>query len=203
MFEAEQLARSTDPAVRGRSCPASEATMFEDLQVLSRAYAKEKPQIRYQKKPVYTMVATSSRGLFMGDVVEKKNPGRKHLQIRKGQWVVKVAIPYRMQAALPAEGCPSAQAVLSGLAAGSAIYICIVAGPGGLSLPSALFPQVGQDGDGAVVLPGTESEGIKKRSSSGGCCWMTFFMQKRKEIWSWETNVGLKVVSLPSSAPTA
>ena len=101
MFEAEQL---TEPILLcGVELPASEATMFEDLQVLSRAYAKEKPQIRYQKKPVYTMVATSSRRLFMGDVVEKKNPGRKHLQIRKGQWVVKVAIPYRMQAALPAK----------------------------------------------------------------------------------------------------
>ncbi len=101
MFEAEQMAEPI--LLCGVELPASEATMFEDLQVLSRAYAKEKPQIRYQKKPVYTMVATSSRGLFMGDVVEKKNPGRKHLQIRKGQWVVKVAIPYRMQAALPAK----------------------------------------------------------------------------------------------------
>ena len=101
MFEAEQLAEPI--LLCGVELPASEATMFEDLQVLSRAYAKEKPQIRYQKKPVYTMVATSSRRLFMGDVVEKKNPGRKHLQIRKGQWVVKVAIPYRMQAALPAK----------------------------------------------------------------------------------------------------
>ena len=183
MFEAEQL---TEPILLcGVELPASEATMFEDLQVLSRAYAKEKPQIRYQKKPVYTMVATSSRGLFMGDVVEKKNPGRKHLQIRKGQWVVKVAIPYRMQAALPAKVARLRKQFYQDW------------------LPDQPYPQVGQDGDGAVVLPGTESEGIKKRSSSGGCCWMTFFMQKRKEIWSWETNVGLKVVSLPSSAPTA
>ena len=58
MFEAEQL---TEPILLcGVELPASEATMFEDLQVLSRAYVKEKPQIRYQKKPVYTMVATSS-----------------------------------------------------------------------------------------------------------------------------------------------
>ena len=69
---------------------------------------KIKPQIRYQKKPVYTMVATSSRRAVHGGCRRTEaNPWLESIcRSGKDSWVVKVAIPYRMQAALPAdEGC--------------------------------------------------------------------------------------------------
>lgn len=99
MFEPQQLDEII--YLSGVMMDTDPKNLFEDLKTLSRKYAKIKPQIKHLKKPVYTVVATSTEKIFMGDMTEKANKQMTLVKIEKGQWVVKVPVKYHLQAFLP------------------------------------------------------------------------------------------------------
>ena len=101
MFDPQQLDETI--YLSGVMMETNSDTLFEDLKTISKKYAKIKPQIKHLKKPVYTVVATSSKKLFMGDMTEKANKQMASLKIEKGQWIVKVPVKYHTQALLPAK----------------------------------------------------------------------------------------------------
>lgn len=77
--------------------------LYQDLPVLSREFAQIRPKIKHQIRPLTTCVATREDAVFMGDFVEKENAGLESFRLKKGQLVVKVPVPVRMQALLPAK----------------------------------------------------------------------------------------------------
>lgn len=101
MFDPRQLDETI--YLSGITINTASENLFEDLKILSKKYAKIKPQIQYLKKPVYTVVATSKEKIFMGDMTEKANKQMAFVRIEKGQWIVKVPIKYHSQALLPAK----------------------------------------------------------------------------------------------------
>lgn len=98
MFETERLQEAL--IISGVKMPYEARTLFDDLQELGRRYAKIKPKIRHQRKPVYTMVMTGEEQLFMGDVTTEADRSLETLRLEKGKLVVKVPVPYHMQASL-------------------------------------------------------------------------------------------------------
>lgn len=101
MFDPQQLGETI--YLSGVMMDTTSDTLFEDLKTISKKYAKIKPHIKYLKKPVYTMVATSKKKLFMGDVTEKANKQLALVKLEKDQWIVKFPVKYHSQALLPAK----------------------------------------------------------------------------------------------------
>ena len=64
MFETERLQEAL--IISGVKMPYEARTLFDDLQELGRRYAKIKPKIRHQRKPVYTMVMTEKNSSSWG-----------------------------------------------------------------------------------------------------------------------------------------
>lgn len=101
MFSVEKLDHSM--IVSGVMMPTKEETVFEDLPKLSKEYAKIKTKIDFLKTPVYTIVATSDKTLFMGDVTSKKNAKLASITFPKDMYIVKVPVPFYWQITLPAK----------------------------------------------------------------------------------------------------
>lgn len=101
MFEVERLTQAVRAS--GVTMSTSEETLFADLQALGRRYAKIKPSIQHLHTPVHTLVASSDQKIFMGDVTTGENRALDQFHLESGQLVVKVPVPYRLQAALPAK----------------------------------------------------------------------------------------------------
>ena len=101
MFEVERLTQAVRAS--GVTMSTSEETLFADLQALGRRYAKIKPSIQHLQTPVHTLVASSDQKIFMGDVTTGENRALDQFHLESGQLVVKVPVPYRLQAALPAK----------------------------------------------------------------------------------------------------
>lgn len=97
------VALNEDILVSGVELKTSESTLFEDLPALSKKYAKIRPHIQFQIKPLTTCVASGPNKVFMGDFVLKKNKEFKNLYISKGIEAVKVNIPVHSQLTLPAK----------------------------------------------------------------------------------------------------
>ena len=84
-------ALTEDILASGIEWKTSEAQLFEDLPALSKKYAKIRPHIQSQIKPLTTCVASGPNKIFMGDFVLKQNKDYTNITIPKGIHVVKVA----------------------------------------------------------------------------------------------------------------
>ena len=96
-------ALTEDILASGIEWKTSEAQLFEDLPALSKKYAKIRPHIQSQIKPLTTCVASGPNKIFMGDFVLKQNKDYTNITIPKGINVIKVNIPVHSQLTLPAK----------------------------------------------------------------------------------------------------
>lgn len=99
----EPVTLEKDCWISGIEKKTSPDTLYEDLPVLSKEFAKIKPSIKNPIRPLTTCVATGKAKIFMGDFVERKDPNFASISIKKGQLLVKVKVSFRFQAFLPAK----------------------------------------------------------------------------------------------------
>lgn len=99
----EPVTLEKDYWISGVEKKTSPDTLYEDLPVLSKEFAKIKPSIKNPIRPLTTCVATAKTKIFMGDFVERKDTQFAVLSLKKGQCLVKVNVPFRFQAFLPAK----------------------------------------------------------------------------------------------------
>lgn len=70
----EPVTLEKDCWISGIEKKTSPDTLYEDLPVLSKEFAKIKPSIKNPIRPLTTCVATGKAKIFMGDFVERKDP---------------------------------------------------------------------------------------------------------------------------------
>ncbi len=87
--------------VCGLTKPTSASSSFDDIQTLSKEYQAVKNDFVYVCKPVYTIVATKTDALFMGNVVTKKNKHFDHIELDENQLLCKVEVKGMNGATLP------------------------------------------------------------------------------------------------------
>ena len=89
--------------VGGIGKKTSSETLYDDLPELSKHYAKIRPSIQNQVKPLTTCVASKDDRIFMGDFVTQRDVKLESFQLKKDQTVVKVSVPFHFQLGLPAK----------------------------------------------------------------------------------------------------
>lgn len=136
----EPVTLEKDCWISGIEKKTSPDTLYEDLPVLSKEFAKIKPSIKNPIRPLTTCVATGKAKIFMGDFVERKDPNFASISIKKGQLLVKVKVSF--PGFLTGKSGRYSQEVLSELVTGKWLCFITMAGFRGLSLSTSLFSKV-------------------------------------------------------------